>query len=299
MRPAPRQPSRDEMREGRAARAAGKPNTVDTPGRQGVLLSLLVVGGLAAIALVVFLRARPVPDNKLAAGTAAKPADQVRTEEIVKANAGLPSDPALASEYQAINTQYFEGRLPAVRLRWESRLDEVGPMIADGFRMNGVTDGQLILLNPAIQADRDEFRRVLCHEIVHIAVVAEPQPHGPAFQAYLKLLLAKGAFRGIVATDQEKRDRRLSLDRKNADLVAEADLLAREKAGLEAEAQTGQTRAEDLATRTAQYNDRVRRHNDAVVEFNHSVDEYNQTVTYPDGLDRERMSRSTSVPGSL
>ena len=45
-------------------------------------------------------------------------------------NTNLPSDPELASEYQAINTDYFQGRLPAIGVRWEPRLAEIGPLIS-------------------------------------------------------------------------------------------------------------------------------------------------------------------------
>ena len=185
-----------------------------------------------------------------------------------------------------------------MKLRWESRLDEVGPLIADGFRMGGVTDGRLILLNPAIQGNEDEFRRVLCHEMVHIAVVAEKDAHGPAFQQYLRQLALRGAFRGIVATEQEKQEKRREIDRKFADLSAQADVLARQKSEIEAAANGGTADA-DLSARRDDYNDRVRRHNDAVIELNRSIDDYNLMVTYPDGLDRERLQRKTSVtPGA-
>jgi hypothetical protein len=298
MRPAPVRPDRRETPEEREARTREREARRNVPPRPRRILPAIVICGLIGIGLALFLRSRVVTPAPAAAApaTTLKSPDQVRTEEIVKANAGQPGDPALAADYQSINAEYFDGRLPPVVLRWEPRLDEVGPMIAEGFRMSGVTDGRLILLNPAIRADADEYRRVLCHEIVHLAVVAEPQAHGPAFQAYLRQLLVKGAFKGVVATEQEKQDRRHYLDRKLADLGAEAALIAQEKARIEADAGAGEAPAADLTARQNQYNDRVRRHNDAVVEFNRSVEEYNQMVSYPDGLDRERMARSTSVP---
>jgi len=258
------------------------------------LLLVVLVGVVVGAGVAVYLR-RTVPlVTTSAAAAAEKTEDRKRTEEIFAANADLAGDADLASAYQAINAEYFENRLPAVRLRWEARLDEVGPMIAENFRMGGVTDGKMILLNPAIQEHADEFRRVLCHEIVHIAVPGESQEHGPVFQRYLKQLADRGAFRGIVATEHEKRERRLALDRQIADLSAQANVLAQMKAALEAEA-SGPQPAADLADRTTIYNDRVRRHNDAVVDFNRSIEDYNLMVTYPDGLDRERLSRQNSV----
>jgi predicted SprT family Zn-dependent metalloprotease len=256
-----------------------------------VTLAAVVAGTLIAMLLRRSDRLNPA---QVAPGTV-KTADQVRIEEIFKADGNLASDAALDKDYQAINAQYFEGRLPAVKLRWESRLDEVGPLIADGFQMSGVTDGRLILLNPAIQTNPDEVRRILCHEVVHIAVVGEKEPHGPAFQQYLRQLAARGAFKGIVATEAEKQEKRRAIDRRFADLAAEADILAKTKAEIDAASATVDTRTGELKERSDAYNDRVRRHNDAVAELNRSIDDYNLMVTYPDGLDRERLSRRSSV----
>ena len=47
--------------------------------------------------------------------------------------------------------------------------------------------------------------------------------------------------------------------------------------------------------RSDAHGNRVRRHKDAVAELNREIDDYNLMVTYPDGLDRERWSRRTSV----
>jgi hypothetical protein len=249
-----------------------------------VRLKVVTGAALAAVLVAFMLRAlAPRPPSPVLT------AEQQRTEEIFRTNRTLPGDPQLAAEYRAINARYYDDQLPSVRLRWEPRLDEIGPMIADGFRMSGVTDGTLILLNPAVQESEAEFRRVLCHEIVHIVAVSERQPHGPVFQAYLKQLLDKGAFTGIVATEAEKQERRREIDRRSADLAADEALLARLKTELEATSAGGGT-AEETNARVAALNDRVRRHNDAVIEFNRSVEEYNQMVAYPDGLDRERLN---------
>lgn len=285
------------MRAGRYA-AAEPPSEPESKGR-GRIVWVIGTAVLVGAGIAVALRQSPRLNPPAASVSApARTPDQTRTEEIFRANLNQPSDPALEREYGAINAQYFDNRLPAVKLRWETRLDEVGPLIADGFRMGGLTDGKLILLNPAIQNSDGEFRRVLCHEMVHIAVVSEKEAHGPAFQQYLRQLALRGAFPGIVATDQEKQEKRRELDRKLADLSAQADMLARQKSELEAAANGGTLNAE-LNARRDDYNDRVRRHNDAVVELNRSIDDYNLMVTYPDGLDRERLQRKTSVtPGA-
>ena len=297
MRPAPRQPSRDEMRAGRYG--VDEPSASEPGGKvRGRILWIVGLAVLVGVGIAIALRQSPRLNPPAASAAAPlKTPDQARTEEIFRANVNQPSDPALEKEYRAINAQYFDNRLPAVKLRWEARLDEVGPLIADGFRMGGVTDGHLILLNPAIQGNDAEFRRALCHEMVHIAVVSEKDPHGAAFQQYLRQLAVRGAFPGIVATEEEKQEKRRELDRKFADLSAQADMLARQKSEIEAAANGGMAEA-DLNARRDDYNDRVRRHNDAVIELNRSIDDYNLMVTYPDGLDRERLQRKTSVsPG--
>ena len=286
------------MRAGRhGAEVSPPPSGPGTKGR-GRIVWVVVIAIVAGTAIAIALRQSPRLNPALASvAVPVAPPDQTRTEEIFRANLNQPSDPGLEKEYAAINAQYFDNRLPAVKLRWESRLDEVGPLIADGFRMGGVTDGRLILLNPAIQPSDDEFRRVLCHEMVHIAVVSEKDAHGPAFQQYLRQLALRGAFRGIVATEQEKQEKRRELDRRFADLSAQADVLARQKSEIEA-AGNGGTPDADLSARRTDYTDRVRCHNDAVIELNRSIDDYNLMVTYPDGLDRERLQRKTSVsPG--
>ena len=62
---------------------------------------------------------------------AAKPlsADAAKTAELMRLNADLDSDPALAGEYRRLNAQYFDGRLPSIPVRWEPRLAEVGPLL--------------------------------------------------------------------------------------------------------------------------------------------------------------------------
>lgn len=222
--------------------------------------------------------------------------DQVKAGELLEVNANLQSDPELSAAYQSINAGYFDNRLPTVRLRWEPRLERIGPLIAEGFRMEGVTDGRLILLNPAIQEDEEQFKRVLCHEIVHIAAAAEREPHGPVFQGYLRELSLKGAFSGLVASDEEKEARRRDLETRAAALADAAAALRRAKSDLDAEAVSQEPRADDFLARSAAHNAHVVRHNDDVSAFNRAVEEYNLMVSYPDGLDRERLMRRTHVP---
>jgi len=212
---------------------------------------------------------------------------------LMRQNASRPSDPQLADDYAAINARYFDGRLPPVRLRWESGLDTIGPLIADGFRLEGLTDGQLILLHPALEQDPRQLRAVLCHEMVHVALRDRPDAHGPEFQSRLRALADRGAFEGLVATDDEKQALKRTLDTRTADLARDATALREAQVRLEADAPS--LAREALQDQIWEYNKRVRQHNEDVDEFNRLVAQYNQMVTYPDGLDRERLARKTGA----
>jgi len=248
--------------------------------------------------------------------------DEAKTAELLRLNANLPADPPLAEVYRTLNAQYFDGSLPIVPVRWEPRLADVGPLIAEDFRLEGVTNGRLILLLPSLQGDDQQIRRVLAHEMVHVALRDRPDAeHGPPFQQLLRGLSDKGAFTGIVSTDDEKQAVRRSLDERTEQLAAEQAELLRARTTFEAEAAAHTRQVEDLnarmtaanqrqsgwpaeSERTAlnatlerlqdrswAFNGRLRRHNDSVAEFNRLVEQYNLMISYPDGLDRERVAR--------
>ena len=232
-------------------------------------------------------------------------------DELLRVNANLPSDPALAAEYQAINTEYFEGRLPSVTIRWEPRLAGIGPLIAEDFRLEGITDGKLILLNPAIENDDELFRRTLVHEIVHVATRdQEPdktQPHGPVFQSRLRWLSEQGAFVGKVATEEEKQALRQAISTGMSELTKAEETLRQTRAQLDADTARIQGQPDDpdrrvavadLQHRADLYNSDVLRFNGDVARVNRMVEEYNLMQAYPDGLDRERMVQRTALPGA-
>jgi len=208
------------------------------------------------------------------------PPDESRSAQLFGRNHGMPSDPDLATEYEQINLDYFKNVLPAATsVRWESGLAHLGPLIADDFSVLGLTDGTQILLNPSIERDPEQRRRALCHEMVHMAVWREDTAHGPVFQTQLRHLAEMGAFKGIVATDEE-RD-------------ATLDALKRKRTALETEERALQA-DRDSVDRTSQpaveaYNDRVRRQQEGAAEYNRLVEQYNLMVSYPDGLARERL----------
>jgi hypothetical protein len=244
--------------------------------RLRAVLAVLVLPGLAVLAA----GCSDGSSTRQSARTPVRPLspEQTRTQEIFRLNANLPSDPALAAEYQAINTDYFEGRLPAIGIRWEPRLAEIGPMIAAGFQMDGMTDGRLILLNPAIQNDDQQLRRTLCHEIVHVAVKGQTtEEHGPVFQTRLRQLAEQGAFTGTVATEEEKQELQKTIQARIEELKKTAESLRQARSQVSTDLQR------------IDYNFSVQRQNNAVEDLNKLIEEYNLMVSYPDGLDRERL----------
>jgi hypothetical protein len=260
---------------------------------------------LLAVALWLFVRARPQPPLRTTPAastvrpTAPPPSpvtspgepppavsrDDSRTEELLRANASLEPDPDLVARYRDIDVRYFGRALPAASLRWEPRLAEVGPMIAESFRLEGATDGHLIILNPDIRANEQELKRALCHEMVHVAVWTQDRGHGPVFQRFLRDLADQGAFEGVVATDEEKQALRSTLDARAAALRSEAEALRTARA--EADAAPGSLRTD----RAVAYNRRVEEYNASVADFNQLAGRYNLMIVYPDGLDRERVER--------
>jgi hypothetical protein len=210
--------------------------------------------------------------------------EQARTQELFRLNANVPSDPALASAYQAINVEYFESRLPAIGIRWEPRLAEIGPLIAEGFQMEGMTNGRLILLNPVLQSDEQQLRRTLCHEIVHVAVKGQTtEEHGPLFQSRLRQLSEQGAFTGIVATEEEKQELRRTIETRTDELKKAVASLQQARSQVSSDFQR------------IDYNFSVQRHNNAVEDLNQLIEQYNLMVSYPDGLDRDRLLRRAVV----
>ena len=215
-------------------------------------------------------------------------------DELMRQNAGLASEPQLADTYDTINAQYFDNRLPPVRIRWEEGLEAIGPMIAEDFRLEGLTDGKVILLHPALERDPRQLRAVLCHEMVHVALRDRPHTHGPEFQARLRALADGGAFQGAVATEEEKAALKASLERTTRRLAGELHELREIQARIEAEASS--LPAAVAQDRIWEHNKRVRQHNEDVTAFNRDVERYNMMITYPDGLDRERLKGNRGAP---
>ena len=250
----------------------------------GFIAAFVLLRPHPPVAEPVAARATPAADPPMAETMPARPPlppDEARSSSLFDRNRSMPSDPDLAAEYERLNDEYFSNILPPPQIRWESGLADLGPMIADRFVVQGLTDGRMILINPSVEHDADRRRRALCHEMVHMAVWKQDTGHGPVFQDRLHDLGLRGAFKGIVATDEEKDATLASLRQKHAALEADERALLSERESLDRTSQD----AVDA------YNARVRRQQDAVAEYNRIVEQYNLMVSYPDGLARERLAR--------
>jgi hypothetical protein len=258
----------------------------------------------------------------------------LKEQEILKQDAGMSGDSELVGRYAAINAKYFDSALPTLPVLWEPALDAVGPLMAEGFALQGFTDGHLILLNPRFKTDARQLDRVLCHEMVHAYLFSIGDTthtgHGPAFQQALRRLSDEGAFEGIPATRDEKARLRSAIEREalrlegerravdqgNKDIEQERvdlrgaieDLNARtEKANREqrawpsaAEQDMVKRRSDAFNQRVIEYNTRVKRLNDDVAAFNGESNRYNLMMAYPDGLDEETLveRKSAASPAS-
>lgn len=273
--------------------------------RLTTLLGVSMLLGLVCLAAC----GRTPSDSGQSPRATSRPAspEQARMDELLRLNAQLATDPALGSEYQSINAQFFAGRLPAVRIRWEPRLAEVGPLIAEGFRLDGATNGEVILLNPSLEADDEGFRRTLVHEMLHVETKDQDKEHGPVFQSRLRQLSEQGAFVGKVATEEEKQDLQRSIKGTAGELEKTEIALTRTRAQLDAD--TARLRAQpdapdaraavaDLQHRIDLYNADIQRFNMDIARLNQQIEEYNLMVAYPDGLDRERLAQRTTLPGA-
>jgi len=209
-----------------------------------------------------------------------RPPDESRSAQLFDRNRDMPSDPDLATDYEQINLDYFHNALPKASVRWESGLADLGPLIADNFSVLGLTDGTMILINPVVERDPDQRRRALCHEMTHMAVWRQDTGHGPVFQEQLRHLAELGAFKGIVATDQEKDTALATIHRTISALETEERALTADRETLD--------RTSEAAVDA--FNARIRRQQEGAAEYNRLIAQYNLMVSYPDGLARERLT---------
>jgi len=246
-------------------------------------LGILAAGILSLFSWLLFRS--PVPELSLAPKpeltTAAKPEQyptpppessesdplnpaEVEERKITEQDAAKPGDPELSNEYQKVNRQYFDSRLPTIPVLWEPRLEEIGPLKAEGFTEKGLWtilgDKAFILLNPRFSRDAAETRRVLCHEIVHeylYSIGDKETNHGPKFQAVLRRLSESGAFEGILASEGEKSSLRSWIDAESVRLEEESAWIKRQKYGLDQTEDTVQREGIILEQEVYELNQRI------------------------------------------
>lgn len=238
---------------------------------------------------------------------------EARQQQLLDLNVSRPGDADLDAQFQSINAGHFGGALPAIPVRWEPALAEVGPLMGADITLQGmfgrVGRREMILLNPIVRDDPAALARALCHEMVHAYLFTtgeEHTAHGPAFQAVLQRLALEHAFEGIAADPATRNALRAWLDTESVRLDAESReidavnrTLKEEGAALNyqietfnasterpgADGQVLDTRREQFNQQLAELNQRVSRMRDDLAHFNAEVARYNLMVTYPDGLD--------------
>lgn len=264
----------------------------------------------AAIGALVYLWGTPVTTS---------PQQLVSMEQaILNAARHKPGDPDLGVLFEALNARHFSGRLPDVKVIWESDLDGLD---VDDYRLNGLTDGQVILLKAALQDDDANLRRTLCHEMVHVAFIAagnRSTTHGTRFQTELRRIFDDGCFHAIRASPEEKASLEqwiesertrldgagLQVDARCAAVKLEADRIERTfselnermaRANAAGSGWPGRDEIETAERQRTDSNDGIVACNAAVTDlerdqarFNEVVERYNLMMVYPDGLAEDR-----------
>ena len=291
------------------------------------LLGAILIGAVAW-AGASFVRNR----GAVTASSSSAPTVSVRSQleiDILDSARASAGDPELDERYRAINRDYFGGGLPDVPVSWEPRLNDIAAVRGDGLLLEGLTDGKAIVINPTLKSNRRQLIATLCHEMVHVRLVAAGgavgEDHGPEFQRHLRRLLDEGAFEGAFATDEEKAAMKAALatdvawlDTESAAVRTAGDALARDrqevdrivddmnaritKANAEqsgwpsdAEQQAAKDRLADINSRSEAHNSRVSEFNRRIEAYNESVERYNLAISYPDGLAATRIQPRQSM----
>jgi DNA-directed RNA polymerase subunit RPC12/RpoP len=310
-------------------------------------LSPVLVGSLLLLVLGIYLAFNDQPQSARGpstgpvARTAAprttspptpKTPAELLQDRIVSRDTGRLGDPNLNAEFETINARYFASKLPAMPALWEPKLQEVGPLIAKGFTLEGLAASyngrQFILINSVLRKRPQELRRTLCHEMVHEYLYTlgdTTTNHGAAFQRILLRLSEEGAFEGKWASASEKTRLRSWLHREAGRLEAEKASLVEPQKIMEGERATLNSQSADLNARIAtandqqsgwpsdqeidsfksrrealnqradEYNVRVEEYSQNVARFNHEVNRFNLMMAYPDGLDEESAVQSKAL----
>jgi hypothetical protein len=203
---------------------------------------------------------------------------------------------------------------------WEPRLADVGTLASQAFTLEGMFghlgNKSVILLNPDLQKDERALERAICHEIVHAFLFSTGDTrttHGQSFQTELGRLSVEGAFEGILATDEQRKNLRAWLDAESGRLDTERDEMNKVAAEIDAERVAVEQAVADINARSADpnsparptqeeaaavtarrdaYNDkamdanaRAERDRADLEHFNKEVARYNLMLVYPDGVD--------------
>ena len=237
---------------------------------------------------------------------------------LLEAARDKPADPNLGLLFNELNALHFDGALPKVKVLWDAGLDRLDE---GEYRLNGMTDGRLILIKAALKEAEDDVRRTLCHEMVHVKFLAggsKSTAHDDAFQDELRRVFEDGCFPAIWASPEEKvsleewidtERTRLDAARAQADaqltaLKLETERVERTIADLNERirqanaAGSGWPAADETETaqrQRAALNDSIETYNTVVaanerdsVRFNEAVQRYNLMMAYPDGLAEDR-----------
>jgi len=282
---------------------------------------LLVTLGLCAIGGVIFLMG----------GVSPAPATAVRSPQhaLLEGARDKPEDADLGLLFNELNALHFDGGLPNVKVLWDAGLDRLDE---GDYRLNGMTDGKIILLKAALKDVEDEVRRTLCHEMVHVKLLAagnKSTAHDEIFQGELRRVFEDGCFPAILASSEERASlqewidaERVRLDAARAQATAQLAALKEDTDRVErlvaelnerirvandtgsgwplpAETEAARTQRAALNDSIAAYNGVVAANERDSVRFNEAVQRYNLMVAYPDGLAEDRAKGwLTATPGA-
>lgn len=237
---------------------------------------------------------------------------------LLEAARDKPADPSLGLLFKELNAQHFDGGLPDVKVLWDAGLDRLDE---GDYRLNGMTDGKIILIKAALKNDEEDVRRTLCHEMVHVRFLAggtKSTAHDALFQEELRRIFEDGCFPAILASPEEKVSLEEWIDTERTRLDAARTQADAQLAALKLETERVERTIADLnerirlanaagsgwpspqETQMAQQqrsalNDSIEAYNTVVavnerdsVRFNEAVQRYNLMVAYPDGLAEDR-----------
>jgi phage FluMu protein Com len=267
------------------------------------------------------------PAASAAPTIATSPVDALQ-EQLLRRNVEKPGDPLLSRMYLDINSKYFASSLPVIPVLWEPGLADVGKLARQAFTLEGmfghIGKHSVILLNPDLQNDERALDRALCHEIVHAFLFSTGDTttaHGAAFQSVLGRLSVEGAFEGILATDEQRKNLRAWLDAESSRLDTEREQMGKVAVDIDAERVVVERALADLAARSSDplaaggrpteaevnavmarrdaYNSnamdanaRAERDRADLEQFNKEVARYNLMLVYPDGIDENALLKA-------